>query len=122
MYINTLITLIMCITTSSHHVRYHTHVHHHIITSCTPSRPPTRPAGYVGMWVSVRANVRACAAAARGGRRALRVCVCGGIFSGVLIVSLSLFGLAAAYTTVRTACPRLHAADVWHTGGGWMDR
>jgi K(+)-stimulated pyrophosphate-energized sodium pump len=61
--------------------------------------------GWAGMWISVRSNVRAAAAAHRSADEAIKTCLRGGAFSGMLIVSLSLFGVATMYTLVRLMFP-----------------
>jgi H(+)-translocating pyrophosphatase len=57
--------------------------------------------GWAGMWISVRSNVRAAAAAHRSADEAIKTCLRGGAFSGMLIVSLSLFGVSTMYAFVR---------------------
>lgn len=54
-------------------------------------------AGYVGMYVSVRANVRTAAAAQTGLNKALKTALRGGAVSGILVVSLSLIGVAGLF-------------------------
>jgi H(+)-translocating pyrophosphatase len=63
--------------------------------------------GWCGMWVSVRTNVRGAAAAKISADEAIKVCLRGGAFSGTLIVSLSLFGVALLYTLIRLCFPQL---------------
>lgn len=58
--------------------------------------------GWFGMYVSVRSNVRAAAAAVVSADDAIKTCLRGGAFSGMLIVSLSLFGVTTMYTFVRS--------------------
>lgn len=57
--------------------------------------------GWAGMWISVRSNVRATAAAHRSADEAIKTCLRGGAFSGMLIVSLSLLGVSTMYSLVR---------------------
>jgi len=70
-------------------------------------------AGYIGMNVSVRANARVAEAARGGVSKALSVAFRGGAVTGLLVVGLALFGLAAYYgilTWIVGESPR-HAID-----------
>jgi K(+)-stimulated pyrophosphate-energized sodium pump len=70
-------------------------------------------AGYIGMNVSVRANARVAEAARGGVSKALSVAFRGGAVTGLLVVGLALFGLAAYYgilTWIIGETPR-HAID-----------
>ncbi|EFJ14101.1 hypothetical protein SELMODRAFT_156843 [Selaginella moellendorffii] len=54
-------------------------------------------AGYVGMWVSVRANVRVSSAARRSAREALLIAVRAGGFSALIVVGMTVLGVAVLY-------------------------
>ncbi|MFA6511917.1 MAG: sodium-translocating pyrophosphatase [Patescibacteria group bacterium] len=53
--------------------------------------------GYVGMYISVRANLRTAAAATRSVNEALTKALRGGAVSGILVVALSLLGVAGLF-------------------------
>jgi H(+)-translocating pyrophosphatase len=57
-------------------------------------------AGYVGMWVSIRANIRTATAALTSINTALRIALRGGAVSGLLVVAMSLLGVAGLYSLV----------------------
>jgi H(+)-translocating pyrophosphatase len=57
-------------------------------------------AGYVGMWVSIRANIRTATAALSSLNDALRIALRGGAVSGLLVVAMSLLGVAGLYALV----------------------
>jgi K(+)-stimulated pyrophosphate-energized sodium pump len=57
-------------------------------------------AGYVGMWVSIRSNIRTATAALSSLNDALRIALRGGAVSGILVVAMSLFGVAGLYALV----------------------
>jgi len=57
-------------------------------------------AGYVGMWVSIRANIRTAQAALTSLNDALRIALRGGAVSGLLVVAMSLLGVAGLYALV----------------------
>lgn len=54
-------------------------------------------AGFVGMYISVRANVRTAAAATISLNKALQISLRGGAVEGLLVVSLSLIGVATLF-------------------------
>ena len=58
-------------------------------------------AGYVGMWISIRSNIRTASAARSSLNGALRIALRGGAVSGLLVVSMSLFGVGGLYWLVR---------------------
>ena len=57
-------------------------------------------AGYVGMWVSIRSNIRTAHAALSSLNEALRIALRGGAVSGLLVVAMSLLGVAGLYALV----------------------
>eukprot|EP00899_Mesostigma_viride_P014662 jgi/Mesvir1/23197/Mv22661-RA.1 len=58
-------------------------------------------AGYVGMWMSVRANVRVAAAARRSAREALQVAARAGGFAALLVVAMTVLGVASLYVSMH---------------------
>jgi len=58
-------------------------------------------AGYVGMWVSIRANIRTAAGAMKTLNEAVQIALRGGAVSGLMVVSMSLLGIAGLYTAVK---------------------
>jgi K(+)-stimulated pyrophosphate-energized sodium pump len=59
-------------------------------------------AGYVGMWISIRSNIRTAHAALSSLNDALRIALRGGAVSGLLVVSMSLLGVAGLYVLVHS--------------------
>jgi K(+)-stimulated pyrophosphate-energized sodium pump len=59
-------------------------------------------AGYVGMWISIRSNIRTAHAALTSLNVALRIALRGGAVSGLLVVSMSLLGVAGLYALVHS--------------------
>ncbi len=60
-------------------------------------------AGYVGMWVSIRTNIRTASAARGSLNGALQVAMRGGAVSGMLVVALSLLGVAGLFAIIRAS-------------------
>ena len=58
-------------------------------------------AGYVGMWISIRSNIRTAHAALTSLNDALRIALRGGAVSGLLVVAMSLLGVAGLYALVN---------------------
>ncbi|MBF0567967.1 sodium-translocating pyrophosphatase [Candidatus Magnetominusculus dajiuhuensis] len=58
-------------------------------------------AGFIGMWVSIRSNIRTAAAAVNSVNDALRIAIRGGAVSGLMVVSMSLLGVAGLYMLVK---------------------
>lgn len=55
-------------------------------------------AGFVGMYVSVRANIRVASGAMTSLDKALKIALRGGAVSGLLVVAMSLLGVAGLFT------------------------
>ncbi|MFB3901950.1 MAG: sodium-translocating pyrophosphatase [Acidobacteriota bacterium] len=64
-------------------------------------------AGYVGMWISIRSNIRTATAALSSLNSALRIALRGGAVSGLLVVAMSLLGVAGLYALVRLFSPEI---------------
>jgi len=58
-------------------------------------------AGYTGMWVSIRANIRTAAGSIRSVNDGLQVALRGGAVSGLMVVAMSLLGVAGLYAAVK---------------------
>ncbi|MBI4149935.1 sodium-translocating pyrophosphatase [Candidatus Woesearchaeota archaeon] len=54
-------------------------------------------AGLIGMYISVRANIRTASAARKSTAEALKIAMRGGAVSGVMVVALSLIGVAGLF-------------------------
>lgn len=54
--------------------------------------------GYIGMWASVRANVRVASAARHSYHHCIQVCLRSGAFCGLIVVALTLIGIASLYS------------------------
>jgi len=65
-------------------------------------------AGYIGMYVSVRANVRCASGARRSLNEALTIALRGGAVSGLLVVGMSLLGVAAIYYLYTLLLPLIY--------------
>jgi H(+)-translocating pyrophosphatase len=57
-------------------------------------------AGYTGMWVSIRSNIRTAAGSIRSVNDGLQVALRGGAVSGLMVVAMSLLGVAGLYAAV----------------------
>lgn len=66
--------------------------------------------GWCGMWVSVRTNVRCAASVLVSSNEAIKVAFRGGSFSGMLIVTLSLFGVSTMFAVVHAFFPSVDLA------------
>jgi H(+)-translocating pyrophosphatase len=69
-------------------------------------------AGYVGMWISIRSNSRTAHAALSSINRAMRIALRGGAVSGLLVVAMSLLGVAALYALVNAFGSIDNQADI----------
>jgi H(+)-translocating pyrophosphatase len=58
-------------------------------------------AGYVGMWISIRSNSRTAHAALTSINSAMRIALRGGAVSGLLVVAMSLLGVAGLFGLVN---------------------
>ena len=58
-------------------------------------------AGFVGMYISVRANIRVASAARTSIDKALKIALRGGAVSGLLVVAMSLLGVAGLFGDYR---------------------
>ena len=69
-------------------------------------------AGYVGMWISIRSNSRTAHAALSSINRALRIALRGGAVSGLLVVAMSLLGVAGLYALVNAFSSVKESGDI----------
>ncbi|RPI24747.1 MAG: sodium-translocating pyrophosphatase [Acidobacteria bacterium] len=69
-------------------------------------------AGYIGMWISIRSNIRTATAALTSLNSALRIALRGGAVSGLLVVAMSLLGVAGLYALVRYFSPDIPATKI----------
>jgi K(+)-stimulated pyrophosphate-energized sodium pump len=69
-------------------------------------------AGYVGMWIAIRSNIRTATAALTSLNGALRIALRGGAVSGLLVVAMSLLGVAGLYALVRIFSPGVDEARI----------
>jgi H(+)-translocating pyrophosphatase len=69
-------------------------------------------AGYVGMWIAIRSNIRTATAALTSLNGALRLALRGGAVSGLLVVAMSLLGVAGLYALVRIFSPDVDQARI----------
>lgn len=58
-------------------------------------------AGYIGMWISIRANIRTAAGTMKNINEGLRIALRSGAVSGLLVVAMSLLGVAGLYLLVK---------------------
>jgi len=58
-------------------------------------------AGYTGMWVSIRSNIRTASGSIRSVNDGLQVALRGGAVSGLMVVAMSLLGVAGLYAAVK---------------------
>ncbi len=69
-------------------------------------------AGYVGMWVSIRANIRTAAAACLSLNEALQVSLRAGGVSGMVVVAMSLLGVAGLFVLVKLLSPNIDLVKI----------
>ncbi len=58
-------------------------------------------AGYIGMWISIRANIRTAIGTMKSVNDGLRIALRSGAVSGLMVVAMSLLGVAGLYSLVR---------------------
>ncbi|MDP2933336.1 MAG: sodium/proton-translocating pyrophosphatase, partial [bacterium] len=58
-------------------------------------------AGYIGMWISIRANIRTAVGTMKSANDGLRIALRSGAVSGLMVVAMSLLGVAGLYSLVR---------------------
>jgi len=58
-------------------------------------------AGYTGMWVSIRSNIRTASGSIRSTNDGLQIALRGGAVSGLMVVAMSLLGVAGLYAAVK---------------------
>lgn len=69
-------------------------------------------AGYLGMWISIRSNIRTAAAARASLNDAVRIALRAGGVSGLLVVGMSLFGVASLFALVKLLTPDISLAKI----------
>ena len=69
-------------------------------------------AGYIGMWVSIRANIRTAAAACISLNDALQVSLRAGGVSGMVVVAMSLLGVAGLFALVKLLSPDINLTKI----------
>ncbi len=69
-------------------------------------------AGYVGMWVSIRANIRTAAAALTSLNAALQTSIRAGAVSGMVVVAMSLLGVAGLFALVKLLTPDINITKI----------
>ena len=58
-------------------------------------------AGYIGMWISIRANIRTASGTIKNVNEGLRIALRSGAVSGLMVVAMSLLGVAGLYALVK---------------------
>ncbi len=58
-------------------------------------------AGYTGMWISIRTNIRTAVGSLSSMNQGLRIALRGGAVSGLMVVAMSLIGVAGLYWLVK---------------------
>lgn len=58
-------------------------------------------AGFVGMWISIRTNIRTAVGAMSSINEGLQIALRGGAVAGLIVVAMSLLGVAGLYAVVR---------------------
>ncbi|MGD0960703.1 MAG: sodium-translocating pyrophosphatase, partial [Methylomonas sp.] len=69
-------------------------------------------AGYMGMWISIRSNIRVAAAARASLNEAVRIALRAGGVSGMLVVAMSLCGVAGLFALVKLFTPEIDIANI----------
>jgi len=69
-------------------------------------------AGYTGMWVSIRANIRTAAGSMRNVNDGLQIALRGGAVSGLMVVAMSLLGVAGLYAAVKYFSPSVDPTKI----------
>jgi H(+)-translocating pyrophosphatase len=59
-------------------------------------------AGYIGMWISIRANIRTANGVLKNVNEGLQIALRGGAVSGLVVVVMSLLGVAGLYLLIKS--------------------